>query len=101
MSRGLLVGILAGCVASAVPGTALGATPTPVLVSECSSATGLRSAIEDNTDVAVTFSCSGTIPISTPLVVGATQTVSIDGAGQSVVLDGGEASRIITVKGGT
>ncbi len=103
VARRFLLALLAGCLASMMLGAvAMAATPTPVVVSDCTDSSGLSAALANNgTDVAVTFSCSGTIPIAAPLVVGAGDTVSIAGAGQSVVLEGAGASQILLVEGGT
>lgn len=46
----------------------------------------------------VTFSCSGTIPITSTLLI--TLPTTIDGAGQSITLDGQIARRIITATAG-
>ena len=50
-------------------------------------------------NVAITFSCSGTITLGAPLVVPAGHTVSLSGAGQNVVLSGGNATSMIVDNG--
>ncbi len=47
----------------------------------------------------ITFSCSGTIPIISTLMIG-TNNLTLDGRGQSVTLDGGGSTQVISVESG-
>ena len=68
-------------------------------VSDCSEPS-LDAAIA--TGGAVTFACSGVIPITTTKTIGDGQFLSLDGSNQSVTLDGGGTVQLFTVApGGT
>ena len=47
----------------------------------------------------VTFSCSGTILLTNPIVIASDQDVTIDGTGSTVTLDGGAATQLFQVAG--
>ncbi len=71
-------------------------------ITDCTDDTQLRSVITNATSgETITFGCSGTIPITVangPLVIGTTLT--LDGSGQSVTLDGQNQVEILQVYGG-
>jgi hypothetical protein len=46
----------------------------------------------------ITFSCSGTIPITSTLTI--SKNLTLDGSGQSVTLDGGNSVRVLSVNSG-
>jgi hypothetical protein len=97
----LLVGL---CVV--VAGVSLHAHAAPaatLTVTDCSGETGpgrigtvISSASAGDT---ITFSCSGTIPITSTLVIG-TNNLTLDGSGQTVTLDGGSSTRVLSVNSG-
>jgi Right handed beta helix region len=75
---------------------------SPLLVSDCSGQTGpgqigtvIGSATAGDT---ITFSCSGSIPISSTLTI--SQNLTLDGSGQSVTLDGGLSVGVLLVNSG-
>jgi hypothetical protein len=47
----------------------------------------------------ITFSCSGTIPITSTLTI-STNNLTLDGSGQSVTLDGGNSTQVLSVNSG-
>src|SRR5262249_21548067 len=75
---------------------------SPLLVSDCSGQTGpgrigtlIGSATAGDT---IKFSCRGTIPISSTLTI--SQNMTLDGSGQSVTLDGGNSTQVLSVNSG-
>ena len=74
-------------------------TGTTVTISDCSAPSQLEGAMSTAVTVAITFSCSGTITLGAPLVVPSGHTVSLSGAGQNVVLSGGNATSMIVDNG--
>jgi hypothetical protein len=101
--RGLgLLRLTALCVVVAgmsLPAYAAAATLT---VTDCSGQTGpgrigtvIGSATAGDT---ITFSCSGSIPISSTLTI--SQNLTLDGSGQSVTLDGGNSVGVLLVNSG-
>jgi hypothetical protein len=76
---------------------AVGVRPQ-TLVSDCTQ-DALRSAVAAGG--LVTFSCSGTITLTSQLVVTTGQDVTLDGTGQAVTISGGGTTRIFDVTGGS
>src|SRR2546429_3767704 len=71
-------------------------------VSDCSSDAQLQAAVSqansDNSGDTITFSCSADIVITSTLTISGSMT--LDGSGQSVTLDGGNSVQVLSVKGG-
>src|SRR5258708_4292959 len=92
----ILVGGFTG--AGVASTTAGAATAQPSVVSACTEA-GLKAAVAAGGTV--TFSCSGTILLTSPIVVTSGQNVAIDGAKHKIVLSGGHKTQLFVVDGGT
>jgi hypothetical protein len=97
---GLLSGL--GVVMAAVSLHAHAAADATLTVTDCSGETGpgrigtvISSASAGDT---ITFSCSGTIPITSTLVI--STNLTIDGSGQTITLDGGSSVRVLSVNSG-
>src|SRR5713226_5676238 len=97
----LLVGLC--IVVAGVSLHAHAAADATLTVTDCSGETGpgrigtvISSASAGDT---IRFSCSGTIPISSTLVI-STNNLTLDGSGQTVTLDGGNSTRVLTVNFG-
>jgi hypothetical protein len=96
----LLVGLLASL---GLASRTVHAQPAATLtVTDCSGETGpgrigtvISSASPGDT---IKFSCSGTIPITSHLVI--TESMTLDGSGQMVTLDGGGSTQVLQVKSG-
>ena len=80
------------------PGTATAATLTVSACNQGSLDAAVATANADNAGDTVVFSCSGTITITSTLNI--TGSMTIDGSGQNVVLDGGSAAQIFLVQSG-
>ena len=87
--------------------TALGPAPrahaATVTVSDCSAPSGAPGRLVEVVTAAaagdtVTFSCSGTITLTTEITID--KNLTLDGAGQSVAISGGDAVRVFTVNTG-
>lgn len=101
-TRGVLVVVvLLGAGGLVRPESVMAGTATAVTVSDCASPDGITQAVTgDGADVAITFSCSGTITLSSPLTVATGDDVSIDGTGHSIVLSGGGGTQLLQVASG-
>jgi hypothetical protein len=86
--RATALACAAGLTALALPGAAAAATPL-----SCN-ATAVANAV--TAGGSYTFNCSGTIKITAQLVVGPSKTVSLDGSGHTVVIDGSQVSGVET-----
>ncbi len=100
LSVGLL--LLAGlCLALGVPVRPAHAQST-MTVSDCSSDSQLQADVtqanSDNDGDTITFSCSGDILLSSTLTISGSMT--LDGSGQSVTLDGGGSTQVLVVNRG-
>ena len=102
LSLGLLLLIGLGVVVAGVRLHAHAAPAATLSVTDCSGETGpgrigtvlgLASAGDK-----ITFSCSGTIPISSTLTISTTN-LTLDGRDQSVTLDGGTSTQVLSVNG--
>src|SRR5487761_1084666 len=96
----LLVGLCV--VVAGVSLHAYAASSATLTVTDCSGENGpgqigtvLSSASAGDT---ITFSCSGTIPITSPLSI--TKNLTLDGHGQSVAPDGCSNTQVLVVRGG-
>src|SRR5436853_376315 len=71
-------------------------------VTDCSSDAQLQAAVaqanSDNAGDVITFACSGDILLTSTLTINGSMT--LDGSGQSVTLDGGNSVQVLSVKGG-
>jgi HYR domain/FIMAH domain len=71
-------------------------------VSDCSADTQLQAAVSqansDNAGDVITFACSGDIKLSSTLTISGSMT--LDGSGQNVTLDGGDSVRVLSVNSG-
>ena len=94
----LLVGL---CLTLSVPVRPAHAQST-LTVTDCSSASQLQADVSqantDNAGDTITFSCSGDIKLTSTLTI--TGSMSIDGSGQSVTLDGGNSLQVLSVNSG-
>ncbi|MCW2497885.1 MAG: hypothetical protein JWQ77_3809, partial [Jatrophihabitans sp.] len=91
----VVVGVLAVAAGSLVPLASRAEAARGVVVSSCTES-ALRSAVAGGGTI--TFSCAGTIKVSSPLAIPAGTT--IDG-GNTVAISGNKQSQIATVAGGT
>ena len=101
----VLLGLLSG-LSVVMAGVSLHAHAAPaatLTVTDCSGETGpgrigtvISSASAGDT---ITFSCSGTIPITSTLVI-STNNLTLDGSGQTVTLDGGSSTQVLFVNSG-
>lgn len=73
-----------------------------LVVSDCTSDSQLQADVAqangDNAGDTITFSCSGTISLSQTLAI--TGSMTLDGSGQQVTLDGGNSVRVLLVNSG-
>jgi len=97
----LLPGLLLG-LAIVLAGTsnhAYAHTASIIPVSDCSTESALSTAIGSamSGDI-IKFNCSGTIPITTTVVIG--KDLTLDGSGQTVTLDGGHTTQVLSVSSG-
>ncbi len=94
----LLVGL---CLTLSVPVRPAHAQST-LTVTDCSSDSQLQADVSqantDNAGDTITFSCSGDIKLTSTLTI--TGSMSIDGSGQSVTLDGGNSVQVLSVNSG-
>ena len=71
-------------------------------VTDCSSDAQLQAAVaqanSDNAGDVITFACSGDIKLSSTLSI--TGSMTLDGSGQSVTLDGGDSVGVLSVNSG-
>ena len=71
-------------------------------VTDCSSDSQLQADVSqantDNANDSITFTCSGDIKLTSTLPI--TGTMTIDGSGQSVTLDGGSSMQVLSVSSG-
>ncbi len=107
-SRLLLVALLGllsalSVVVAGVSHHAHAAADATLTVTDCSGETGpgrigtvISSASAGDT---ITFSCSGTIPITSTLSI-STNNLTLDGSGQTVTLDGGSSTQVLSVNSG-
>src|SRR5437588_128081 len=69
-------------------------------VSDCSSDTQLQAAVaqanSDNAGDVITFACSGDLKLTSTLTIAGSMT--LDGSGQSVTLDGGDSMQVLVVR---
>ncbi len=96
----LLVGLC--IVVAGVSLHAHAAADATLTVTDCSGETGpgrigtvISSASPGDT---ITFSCSGTIPITSTLTI--TKNLTLNGSGQNVTLDGGNSTQVLSVNSG-
>jgi FIMAH domain-containing protein len=100
----VLLGLLSG-LGVVMAGVSLHAHAAPaatLTVTDCSGETGpgqigtvISSASAGDT---ITFSCSGTIPITSTLTI--SKNLTIDGSGQTITLDGGSSTQVLSVNSG-
>lgn len=100
---GLLLLVSFCIVGASASQSAHAAAEQTLTVTDCSGESGsgqigsvLASASAGDT---INFSCSGTIPITSTLVIG-TNNLTLDGSGQSVTLDGGSSTQVLSVQSG-
>jgi fibronectin-binding autotransporter adhesin len=105
--RFLVVGLVAPSIAALALATqpisaaAMAATAAALTVSTCDEAhleAAVTQANSDNAGDTVRFTCSGDIILTSTLTI--TGSMTLDGSGQSVTLDGGNSVEVLRVNGG-